>query len=86
MKIPEASEATKEKYKTIRTNDTRFDKGRRRFCKMAKKYSEDPGSAKNGGDLGFVKRGVFYPEFEAAAYALKPGELSGIVETPVGFI
>lgn len=55
------------------------------FSTMAKKYSEDPGSAKDGGDLGFVKRGVFYPEFEAAAYALQPGEISGIVESPVGF-
>lgn len=55
------------------------------FSKMAEKYSEDPGSAKQGGDLGFVKRGVFYPEFEAAAFALKPGEISDVIESPVGF-
>jgi peptidyl-prolyl cis-trans isomerase SurA len=55
------------------------------FAELARKYSEDPGSAVQGGDLGFVKRGVFYPEFETAAFALEPGELSGIVETPVGF-
>ncbi|MBZ0198815.1 MAG: peptidylprolyl isomerase [Ignavibacteriaceae bacterium] len=52
---------------------------------LARKYSEDPGSSAAGGDLGFVKKGVFYPEFEAAAYALKEGELSGVVESPVGF-
>jgi len=52
---------------------------------MAKKYSEDPGSASQGGDLGFVKRGVFYPEFESVAFALKDGEISGVVESPVGF-
>ncbi len=55
------------------------------FAAMAKKYSEDPGSAQDGGDLGWVGKGVFYPEFEAAAFALKPGQLSGVVESPVGY-
>ncbi len=55
------------------------------FEDFAKKYSEDPGSRAYGGDLGFVKRGVFYPEFEAAAFAMQEGELSGVVESPVGF-
>lgn len=55
------------------------------FEEMAKKYSEDPGSKAYGGDLGFVKKGVFYPQFEAAAFALEVGQLSDVVETPVGF-
>jgi len=55
------------------------------FAELAKKYSDDPGSAAQGGDLGFVKRGVFYPEFEAVAFSLAPNQLSGIVESPVGF-
>jgi peptidyl-prolyl cis-trans isomerase SurA len=55
------------------------------FAEMAKKYSEDPGSAAQGGDLGFVKKGIFYPEFESAAFSLEAGELSGVVESPVGF-
>jgi peptidyl-prolyl cis-trans isomerase SurA len=55
------------------------------FAELAKRYSEDPGSASQGGDLGFVKRGVFYPEFETAAYELEAGQLSGVIESPVGF-
>ena len=55
------------------------------FAVIAKKYSDDPGSASQGGDLGFVKRGVFYPEFEAAAFSLNEGEISDVVESPVGF-
>lgn len=55
------------------------------FEQMAKKYSEDPGSAAYGGDLGFVKRGIFYPEFEAAAFAMNEGEMSELVESPVGY-
>jgi peptidyl-prolyl cis-trans isomerase SurA len=85
LKIPEASEATKEKYRAFAQAILDSIKAGADFATMAKKYSEDPGSAKNGGDLGFVKRGVFYPEFESAAFALKPGELSDVVETPVGF-
>ena len=55
------------------------------FAALAKKYSDDPGSAAKGGELGFVKRGVFFPEFEAAAFQLEDGELSEVVESPVGF-
>ncbi|MBU0475551.1 MAG: peptidylprolyl isomerase [Bacteroidetes bacterium] len=55
------------------------------FAKLASKYSDDPGSKAQGGDLGTVDRGVFYPEFEAAAFALKDNEISDIVESPVGF-
>jgi len=85
LRIPVATEKTKEKYKAFAQSILDSIKAGADFSEMAKKYSEDPGSAKEGGDLGFVKRGVFYPEFEAAAFALKPGEISDIVETPVGF-
>ena len=55
------------------------------FAELAKKYSQDPGSGKKGGDLGFAKRGTFLPAFEAAAYDLKEGMMTDIVETKYGF-
>ena len=55
------------------------------FAMLAQIYSEDVGSAKNGGDLNFAKRGAMLPEFEGAALSLKPGEMSNIIETQYGF-
>jgi peptidyl-prolyl cis-trans isomerase SurA len=55
------------------------------FAKLAKEYSEDVGSAQNGGNLGFAKRGMMVPTFEAAAMKLKPGQMSDIVESDFGF-
>ncbi len=55
------------------------------FKELARKYSEDLGSARNGGDLGLVRRGLLVKEFEEAAYALEPGEISNVVETKFGF-
>ncbi len=55
------------------------------FAELAKAHSEDQGSAANGGDLGQVVKGQTVPDFEAALFALSPGETSGVVETPFGF-
>ena len=55
------------------------------FAGLAKKVSQDPGSAPNGGDLGFFSKGRMVPAFEEAAFGLKPGQTSGVVETPFGF-
>ncbi|MDO9315219.1 MAG: peptidylprolyl isomerase [Burkholderiaceae bacterium] len=55
------------------------------FEELAKQYSQDPGSAVKGGDLGFFRRGQMVPEFDTAlATLLKPGELSGVIETEFG--
>ncbi|MEX2336847.1 MAG: peptidylprolyl isomerase [Fulvivirga sp.] len=54
------------------------------FEAMAKEYSQDPGSAKLGGNLGFAKRGMMAPEFEAAALNLEPMEISAPFETQFG--
>lgn len=54
------------------------------FAELAKKYSSD-GSAQQGGDLGYFGRGQMVPAFENAAFALQPGQVSGIVESPFGY-
>ena len=55
------------------------------FKMLATLYSDDPESAKNGGELGFVNRGELVPEFERAAFRLKEGEISEVVESKFGF-
>jgi len=82
---PKATDRIKNKAKNLAQSLLDSIKAGADFGTLAKQYSEDPGSAVKGGDLGFVQRGVFYPEFEAAAFALEDGELSGVIESPVGF-
>ncbi len=55
------------------------------FSFLASLYSDDPVSAKFGGDLGFVKKGKLVPKFESVAFRLQEGELSDIIETKFGF-
>ncbi len=61
-------------------------KGGEDFAAVATELSEDPGSATNGGDLGWFARGVMVPEFEEAAFALEPGKITeNLVQTSYGF-
>lgn len=55
------------------------------FKELAKKYSQDPAAVRNGGDLGFFSRDMMPPEISDAAFALQPGEVSGLVRTSYGF-
>jgi parvulin-like peptidyl-prolyl isomerase len=55
------------------------------FATLAEELSQDPGSAQQGGDLGWVPQGQMVPEFDEAAFSLSPGELSDVVESSFGF-
>ena len=55
------------------------------FAKLARIHSDDTGSAANGGELGSFGRGIMVSDFENAAFALRPGQISGVVQTPFGF-
>lgn len=55
------------------------------FAALAKKYSQDPGSAQKGGDLGWVSRGQMVKNFEDAVFSLKPNQISDVVTTEYGF-
>jgi len=84
MQIKPSDESIQKAYEKIQRLKKMLEEGAD-FAELAKKYSEDPGSAANGGDLGFVKRGDLVKEFEEAAFALKEGEISDIVQTQFGF-
>jgi hypothetical protein len=55
------------------------------FAQLAQQHSQDPGSAARGGDLGFFGRGRMVAPFDEAAFALQPGEISNVVESPFGY-
>jgi len=76
-----AAVAVKEKLLSLRERIMNGEK----FSTLARIYSEDPGSARRGGELGMASKSIFWPAFSDAAMALRPGTISQIVETPDGF-
>jgi peptidyl-prolyl cis-trans isomerase D len=80
-KDPEAVAVAKKKAESIREEAL---KGKD-FAQLAKQYSEDTGTKDKGGELGFITPGQVVPEFEKAAFSLKPGGISEVIQTPYGF-
>ena len=76
-----AAMAVKERLLSLRERIMAGEK----FATLARLYSEDPGSARKGGELGMASKSIFWPAFADAAMSLKPGIISQIVETPDGF-
>ena len=76
-----ANLAVKEKLIGLRERIINGEK----FSTLARIYSEDPGSARKGGELGMASKSIFWPAFSDAAMSLRPGVISQIVETPDGF-
>ncbi len=80
---PAADAAAKAKAQGI-LDQIRKDNGKN-FAELAKKYSDDPGSKDQGGELGWIKRGATVPQFDAVAFGQKPGQISGLVRTQYGY-
>ncbi len=76
-----AALAVKERLLALRERIMNGEK----FSTLARIYSQDPGSARRGGELGMASKSIFWPAFSDAAMSLKPGIVSQIVETPDGF-
>lgn len=76
---PEARDSALKRAESVRSQVSSAN-----FGQMAKQYSSD-GSARNGGNLGLFPRGMMVPAFEQALLALKPGEISPVVETQFGY-
>ncbi len=84
MSVEPSPEAKAQALKKIKEAQKKLQEGMD-FDEVARLYSDDPGSASRGGDLGFTQRGEFVRPFEEVAFNLEPGEISDIVETQFGY-
>ena len=82
---PSASAEEKKKAKEKAEDILKKIKSGQDFAKLAAEFSDDPGSKTKGGDLGFFEKGRMVKPFEDAAFSLKPGQVSGIIETQFGY-
>ncbi|HZZ39135.1 MAG TPA: peptidyl-prolyl cis-trans isomerase [Acidobacteriaceae bacterium] len=80
---PDADAKAKAKAQNV-LDQLRKDDGKN-FAELAKQNSDDPGSKDQGGELGWLKRGATVPQFDAVAFAQKPGQISGLVRTQFGY-
>ncbi|MDZ7779250.1 MAG: peptidylprolyl isomerase [Gemmatimonadota bacterium] len=83
--IPEASEEARAEAEALAEDLLQRIRDGEDFAQLARRYSDDPGSAELGGDLGWFRRGRMVQEFEDAAFSLPAGAVSQVVETEFGF-
>ena len=82
---PESSQEDKKKAWRKQKDILKRIQGGEEFEKLANEFSDDQGTKSKGGDLGFFPRGRMVKTFEDAVFALKPGEVSNVVETQFGY-
>ena len=86
IRVPENGDAAAKEQAKAKANDLLKEvKAGKDFAALAKENSQDPGSAVNGGDLGFFEHGQMVPPFDQAAFSLGVGQVSELVETQFGF-
>jgi len=84
--VPKGSDAAAKTAARTKADDILKDvKAGKDFAALAKQHSQDPGSAQNGGDLGFFQQGQMVGPFNDVAFTLTPGQVSDLVETEFGF-
>jgi peptidyl-prolyl cis-trans isomerase D len=82
----DAAKRTKEEAKALAQKVAAEAKGKSgEFAKLAEKYTDDPSGKTKGGDLGFFKKDQMVKEFSDVAFAMQPGQVSNVVESPFGF-
>ena len=86
IRFPEGADAAgKESIRLKAAEVLKQAKAGKDFADLARRYSQDPGSAVNGGDLGFFDRGQMVGPFDEVAFTLQPGQMSDLVETTFGY-